>query len=84
MDTRAYRLSCLKDSTIFEVDFPEVLQMKTTIVEAAAETTDEQKHQLMMAKSLNRVAADLCSYSTLSGLHEQAINHNVQLKFPFL
>lgn len=76
MDTRAYRLSCLKDSNIFEVDFPEVLQMKTTIVEAAAETTDEQKHQLMMAKSLNRVAADLREKNWLEKLQESGLTLN--------
>ncbi|XP_049390029.1 uncharacterized protein LOC125854497 [Solanum stenotomum] len=76
MDTRAYRLSCLKDSNMFEVDFPEVLQMKTTIVEAATETTDEQKHQLMMAKSLNRVAADLREKDWLEKLQESGLNLN--------
>ncbi|CAN4122843.1 unnamed protein product [Withania somnifera] len=73
MDTRAYRLSCLKDSNVFEVDFPEVLQMKATIVEAA---TNEQKHQLMMAKSLNRVAADLREKGWLEKLQESGLKQN--------
>ncbi|KAM3237113.1 hypothetical protein CQW23_10930 [Capsicum baccatum] len=76
MDTRAYRLSCLKDSNIFEVDFPEVLQMKTAIIEAATETTDEQKHQLMIAKSLNRVAADLREKDWLEKLQESGLKLN--------
>ncbi|XP_052202197.1 uncharacterized protein LOC127807969 isoform X2 [Diospyros lotus] len=59
MDTRAYRLSCLKDSEVFEVDFPEVLQMKTTILQAATESTDNRQHVMMTAKSLKQVAADI-------------------------
>lgn len=60
MDTRAYRLSCLKDSDVFEVDFPEVLQVKTTILKAAKESTYESsKHTMSKAKSLTRVAADI-------------------------
>lgn len=56
MDTRAYRLSCLKDSDVFEVDFPEVLRVKTTLLQAAIESTE---HFRMKAKSLIRVAADV-------------------------
>ncbi|XP_054798034.1 uncharacterized protein LOC129303055 isoform X2 [Prosopis cineraria] len=63
MDTRAYRLSCLKDSDVFEVDFPEVLQVKATILRAAEESAkddDPQQQQIMCrAKSLTRVAADI-------------------------
>ncbi|CAK9176363.1 unnamed protein product [Ilex paraguariensis] len=59
MDARAYRLSCLKESDVFEVDFPEVLQMKTTILEASTESTNEFQLQKMKAKSLIRVAADI-------------------------
>ncbi|KAK4429254.1 putative S-adenosyl-L-methionine-dependent methyltransferase MMAR [Sesamum alatum] len=59
MDARSYRLSCLKESTVFEVDFPEVLNAKATIVEAAANSRDEHHHPTMAAKSLIRVAADL-------------------------
>ncbi|XP_009594153.1 uncharacterized protein [Nicotiana tomentosiformis] len=73
MDTRAYRLSCLKDSNIFEVDFPEVLQIKTTILEAAAEATNEQN---MMVKSLNRVAADLREKDWLEKLQESGLKLN--------
>lgn len=59
MDTRAYRLSCLKDSDVFEVDFPEVLELKTTILQAAKESTYESQHILSKAKSLTRVSADI-------------------------
>lgn len=59
MDARAYRLSCLKQSSVFEVDFPEVLQAKTAILEAAVNAIDEQQQLVVKAKSLSRVAADL-------------------------
>ncbi|XAR61767.1 hypothetical protein NMG60_11016279 [Bertholletia excelsa] len=59
MDARAYRLSCLKESDVFEVDFHEVLQMKTTILQAAAESASSHQQILITAKSLNRVAADI-------------------------
>ncbi|XWS25762.1 hypothetical protein CRYUN_Cryun27aG0095500 [Craigia yunnanensis] len=56
MDARAYRLSCLKESDVFEVDFPEVLQVKTALLQEALESTE---HLRLMAKSLTRVAADI-------------------------
>ncbi|XP_020218816.1 uncharacterized protein LOC109802032 isoform X1 [Cajanus cajan] len=60
MDTRAYRLSCLKDSDVFEVDFPEVLDVKTTILQAAKDSAFDSQHIIMSkAKSLTRVAADI-------------------------
>ncbi|KAE9603573.1 putative methyltransferase Ppm1/Ppm2/Tcmp, S-adenosyl-L-methionine-dependent methyltransferase [Lupinus albus] len=59
MDTRAYRLSCLKDSDVFEVDFTQVLQVKTTILQAAKESAYESQHIMSKAKSLTRVAADI-------------------------
>jgi len=59
MDTRAYRLSCLKDSDVFEVDFAEVLEVKSTILQAAKESTYESQHIMSKAKSLTRVAADI-------------------------
>ncbi|WP_423787782.1 class I SAM-dependent methyltransferase, partial [Klebsiella pneumoniae] len=59
MDTRAYRLGCLKDSDIFEVDFPEVLQVKANLIQAAMESRDEQQHLNVKANSLTRVAADI-------------------------
>ncbi|XP_059637947.1 uncharacterized protein LOC132279904 [Cornus florida] len=68
MDARAYRLSCLKESHIFEVDFPEVLQMKTTILQAASESTNQHQRQGMTAKSLSRVAADIRSNDWLEKL----------------
>ncbi|XP_073037451.1 uncharacterized protein [Primulina eburnea] len=59
MDARAYRLSCLKESSLFEVDFPEVLKAKTEILEAAVNAMDEKQQPILKAKSLSRVAADL-------------------------
>lgn len=59
MDTRAYRLSFLKDSDVFEVDFSEVLEVKTTILQAAEESTYHRQHIMSKAKSLTRVAADI-------------------------
>ncbi|KAG8377789.1 hypothetical protein BUALT_Bualt08G0070200 [Buddleja alternifolia] len=59
MDARAYRLKCLKESSVFEVDFPEVLHAKATILDAAANSNNKNHHPIMKAKSLSRVAADL-------------------------
>ncbi|XP_031261264.1 uncharacterized protein LOC116119457 [Pistacia vera] len=59
MDTRAYRLGCLKESDIFEVDFPEVLKMKTTLIQEAIDSKYEQQQLRVTAKSLTRVAADI-------------------------
>lgn len=59
MDARAYRLSCLKESDVYEVDFAEVLHMKKTIIQAAVESTNDCQHLTVAAKSLNRVAIDI-------------------------
>ncbi|XP_017253469.1 uncharacterized protein LOC108223633 isoform X2 [Daucus carota subsp. sativus] len=59
MDARAYRLSFLKESDVYEVDFAEVLQMKNTIIQAAINSTTECQHLMVAAKSLNRVAGDI-------------------------
>jgi len=59
MDTRAYRLSCLKDSDVFEVDFTEVLEVKTTILQVAMDSAYNSQHIMSKAKSLTRVAADI-------------------------
>lgn len=68
MDARSYRLSCLKESSVFEVDFPEVLDAKATILEAAANSSDEHHHPTIRAKSLTRVAADLTEDAWLEKL----------------
>lgn len=70
MDTRAYRLSCLKESDIFEVDFPEVLQMKITVLK---EARNDQKHPMMTSKSLKRVAADLREKDWLKKLQSSGL-----------
>ncbi|OVA07024.1 Leucine carboxyl methyltransferase [Macleaya cordata] len=59
MDARAYRLSCLKESKVFEVDFPKLLQMKSALLQVAMGSADEYQQLTMMAKSLTRVAADI-------------------------
>ncbi|CAN1835794.1 Putative S-adenosyl-L-methionine-dependent methyltransferase Mvan_0910 [Linum perenne] len=59
MDTRAYRLSSLKESDVFEVDFSDVLEVKTTLLEAATKSMNEHQPPRLTAKSLNRVAADI-------------------------
>lgn len=58
MDARAYRLACLKDSAVFEVDFPELLEVKTALIQEAMGSKDHQQ-KAMTAKSLVRVAADI-------------------------
>ncbi|KAJ8747936.1 hypothetical protein K2173_013004 [Erythroxylum novogranatense] len=68
MDTRAYRLSCLKESHVFEVDFPEVLEVKTTLLEAANESINNDQHPTLKAKSLCRVAADITTNDWLEKL----------------
>lgn len=59
MDMRAFRLGYLKNSDIFEVDFPDVLQVKENLLELAVNDTEENQEKTMTAKSLTRVAADL-------------------------
>ncbi|RZC44566.1 hypothetical protein C5167_037516 [Papaver somniferum] len=59
MDARAYRLSCLNESKVFEVDFPKLLQMKAALLQLAMSSTNEYEKLAVMAKSLIRVAADI-------------------------
>ncbi|WVZ60745.1 hypothetical protein U9M48_010726, partial [Paspalum notatum var. saurae] len=58
MDARAYRLSCLKECTVFELDFPELLEMKSDLLHEAMSSANHQK-LTMMAKSLIRVPANM-------------------------
>ncbi|XP_062214484.1 uncharacterized protein LOC133915364 [Phragmites australis] len=58
MDARAYRLSCLKECTVFELDFPELLEMKSDLLHEAMSSANHQK-LTMMAKSLIRVPANI-------------------------
>ncbi|KAJ9186585.1 hypothetical protein P3X46_002137 [Hevea brasiliensis] len=64
----AYRLSCLKESSVFEVDFSEVFEVKAILLEAAMGSIDEYKHPKMIAKSLNRVAAGIRNNDRLKKL----------------
>ncbi|GFS46497.1 leucine carboxyl methyltransferase [Actinidia rufa] len=70
MDARAYRLSCLKETDVFEVDFAEVLQMKTAIIQAATEAINYRQHAMTTAKSLHRVAADITDNDWLQKLQK--------------
>ncbi|GFP98434.1 putative S-adenosyl-l-methionine-dependent methyltransferase rha1_ro00605 [Phtheirospermum japonicum] len=76
MDARSYRLSCLKDSTVFEVDFPEVLHAKATIIDAAVNSKDEHHHPTTTAKSLTRVPADLAEDDWLEKLQISGFEPN--------
>lgn len=58
MDARAYRLSCLKESNVFEVDFQELLQIKEALMEEAMGSSDHQM-KVMTAKSVTSVPADI-------------------------
>ncbi|KAL6636840.1 hypothetical protein ACP70R_024412 [Stipagrostis hirtigluma subsp. patula] len=58
MDARAYRLSCLKECMVFELDFPELLEMKSDLLHEAMSSANHQK-LTMMAKSLIRVPANI-------------------------
>uniref|UniRef100_A0A1D1XK23 Putative S-adenosyl-L-methionine-dependent methyltransferase MAB_3787 n=1 Tax=Anthurium amnicola TaxID=1678845 RepID=A0A1D1XK23_9ARAE len=58
MDARAYRLRCLSKSSIFEVDFPELLETKAALLQQAFGLNNNQQ-MTIMAKSLIRVAADI-------------------------
>ncbi|KAL6216149.1 hypothetical protein ACLB2K_009375 [Fragaria x ananassa] len=68
MDARAYRLSCLKESNVFEVDFPDVLQIKATLLQAAMDSRNDHQHLMMTAKSITRVEADIRSDDWLEKL----------------
>lgn len=58
MDTRAYRLGCLSSSSVFEVDFPELLETKEALLREALGPAEDQR-AAATAKSLIRVAADI-------------------------
>eukprot|EP01018_Ginkgo_biloba_P001444 Gb_12071 [translate_table: standard] len=57
MDARAYRLKCLKDCTIFEVDLPRVVDLKSALLHAV--TQAEKQALPFHAKTIHRVAADI-------------------------
>lgn len=57
MDARVYRLECLKETSVFEVDFPKVIEVKTALLDAVSEA--EKKLLPFQAKSVHRLAADI-------------------------
>uniref|UniRef100_A0A7C9DS44 Uncharacterized protein n=1 Tax=Opuntia streptacantha TaxID=393608 RepID=A0A7C9DS44_OPUST len=59
MDTRAYRLNFLSGSHVFEVDFPQVLQMKASLLQEAMKSMDNQQKMAVKAKALISVEADV-------------------------
>lgn len=58
------------------MDFPEVLQAKATIMEAATTSTDEHHHSMMTAKSVTRVAADLTEDDWMEKLQSSGFEPN--------
>lgn len=68
MDTRAYRLSCLKNCDVIEVDLPDVLDVKASLLRSALTSKIENHSDIIMAKSLTRVAADLSNVDWLARL----------------
>lgn len=68
MDTRAYRLNCLTNSHVFEVDFPQVLQIKASLLQEATIPRDDQQETKMKAKTLTRVEADITGHDWLEKL----------------
>ncbi|XP_020095227.1 uncharacterized protein LOC109714904 [Ananas comosus] len=75
MDARAYRLSCLKECAVFEVDFPELLKTKAEIIHEATISPCHQRVTLQ-AKSLVRVPADLREHDWLEKLRKHGFNPN--------
>lgn len=59
MDARGYRLNCLKDTTVFELDLPRVLHLKTALLHVASSHPQTPLSLSLHAKSLHHVAADL-------------------------
>lgn len=59
MDARAYRLSCLKGCTVFELDFPELLELKSDLLREAAASSANRQKLTVAAKSLARVPANI-------------------------
>ncbi|KAH8952017.1 hypothetical protein BDL97_09G062200 [Sphagnum fallax] len=59
MDARAYRMSSLKECSVFEVDFLKVVQLKESLLQALVD--GGQMLPELHAKSIQRVAADVAS-----------------------
>jgi methyltransferase (TIGR00027 family) len=75
MDTRAYVLEYLKECHVFEVDLPEVVLLKEKLL---------QHHKFpLVAKSITRVAADLCNPSAewIQALKHRGYSTDVQTVF---
>ncbi|CAN6450585.1 unnamed protein product [Victoria cruziana] len=78
MDARAYRLKCLKESSVFEVDSQKLIQMKAELLKAAA-TAAEQEGSFwpeveLEAKSLTRVGTDIRGLDWLETLQRHGFS----------
>ncbi|KAI4374988.1 hypothetical protein MLD38_012914 [Melastoma candidum] len=74
MDARSYRLTFLSKSDVFEVDFPDVLQVKHALIKATMDATDGHYQVKITAKSLTRVAADIRNDDWLEKLQLSGYN----------
>lgn len=80
MDARAYRLKCLKDSSVFEVDSQKLIRMKAELLKAAAAAAAaEQEGSFwpevsLEAKSLTRVATDIREVDWLETLQRHGFS----------
>lgn len=59
MDARAYRLSYLKETTIFELDFPDLIQLKSDLIRQVVASSDNQTNLTVSSDRLIHVPADL-------------------------
>lgn len=74
MDARAYRLSYLKDATIFELDFPDLLQLKSDLIHEAIASSDNQMELVVSSDRLIHVPADLCEPNWLQKLTDSGFS----------
>ncbi|KAJ4800782.1 Leucine carboxyl methyltransferase [Rhynchospora pubera] len=75
MDARAYRLSYLKNTTIFELDFPDLLQLKSDLIKQAIASSDNQTGQLTISSDkLIHVPADLRKPNWLQMLRDSGFS----------
>ena len=72
MDTRAYRLDCLRRSSVFEVDFAELLETKDALLKEVTESGAQKG--IIMAESLSRVAADIVKDNWLEKLEKMGFD----------
>uniref|UniRef100_A0A803N2Z1 Leucine carboxyl methyltransferase n=1 Tax=Chenopodium quinoa TaxID=63459 RepID=A0A803N2Z1_CHEQI len=64
----ARMLDCLTNSHVFEVDFPQILQVKASLLQEAMVPKEDQQEMEMKAKMLTRVEADITGHDWLKKL----------------